>query len=242
MLANITKKGGTTLEWFSVDSQEEYNRVVKTMPDDWEYRSKPITYKLNKQGYRTQEWEDIDWSSSTVMIGCSNTFGLGIREEETACSILENETKSPFINLGVVGSSNHLMFYNSMKLLEHNIRPKRVILLFSDPSRYTHFNINEDYIVALGHWSLENEEYSDYYYNYSNHMNCNVHGTMMAIATDALWKSNGVETFSFSAYHNALKDKFKMLPARTDRAREINHPGVETNKTWARVIRDELRI
>ena len=240
MLAKITNKGGSTLDWFSVDSEDTFNKILPTMPDDWEYRNTKISYTLNNQGYRTKEWDKINWTESTIMIGCSNTLGLGIPEKDTACSILEKELGYPFINLGVVGSSNHLMFYNSMRLIEQGIKPKSVLLLFSDPSRYTHFNQKEDYIVALGNWSLEDNEYSDYYYNYSNHMNCNVHGTMLAVATEALWKSHRVKTLCYSAYPNALKDKFKTLPARVDRAREINHPGILTNKIWADIIKQDL--
>jgi hypothetical protein len=241
MLAKIGTRGGTTQSWFSVDSEAEFNKVSKTMPDEWEYHNRNIDYTLNAQGYRTKEWADINWSESVVMIGCSNAFGLGIRQEETASSILEQELKIPFINLGVVGSSNHLMFYNSMRLIEHRIKPKNVILMFSDSSRYTHFNQQDDYIVALGHWSANSKEYSNYYYEYSNHNNCHVHGTMMAVGTEALWKSVGVQTIAYSAYPNSLKDRFKVLPPRIDRAREINHPGVLTNKIWADVIKNDLQ-
>lgn len=240
MLAKITKNGGKTLNWFSVDSEDTFNKILPTMPADWEYRNTKVSYSLNKQGYRTKEWDDINWSASTLMIGCSNTLGLGITEKDTACSILEKELGYPFINLGVVGSSNHLIFYNSMRLLENGIKPKSVILLFSDPSRYTHFNIKDDYIIPLGHWSLKDKDLSTYYYNYSNHLNCNIHGTMMALAAEALWKSRNVPTLAYSAYPNSLEDKFKILPERIDTAREINHPGVETNKIWADIIKKDL--
>jgi hypothetical protein len=63
---------------------------------------------------------------------------------------------------------------------------------------------------------------------------------MMAVGTEALWKSVGVQTISYSAYPNSLTDRFKVLPPRVDRAREINHPGVLTNKIWADVIKNDL--
>jgi hypothetical protein len=236
MLANITKKGGKVLDWFSADDEQTYNKILPSMPDDWRYRNESVSYKLNSQGYRTKEWHEIDWPSSTIVIGCSYVFGLGINEHETLCSLLGDS----FVNLGVSGSSNHLMFYNSMRLIEQGIKPKSVILMFSDPSRYTHFNIKNNYVVPLGHWSIKEKEHTAYYRYYSENMNCNVHGTMMAVATEAIWKNYKVPTLAYSAYSSALKDKFKLLPDQIDFSRELNHPGTLTNKIWAEFIGRDL--
>lgn len=251
MLVNANSKCNSTVEWFSVDSEISYNKTLKVEGDNWEYKNKLIKYTFNQNGYRCPNWTEISWQDSIVMIGCSNTFGLGLDYTDTAAYLLSQRLNTPVINLGVVGSSNQLMLFNSIKLLENNVKPKAAIMLFSDTSRYTHFNLNDSSIKSLGHWSLSNSPISrvasvdtgmsNFYFDYIQNQNDTVHGTMAAYSTKAVWKAAGIKTLAYSAYFNSLKDKFKTLPARIDKAREQSHPGVNTNKLWADIIENDLR-
>jgi hypothetical protein len=252
MLVNANSKCNSTVEWFSVDSEISYANTLKLEGDNWEYKDKPITYTFNQNGYRCPNWSEIAWQDSIIIIGCSNTFGLGLNYNDTAAHLLSQSLTTPVINLGVVGSSNHLMLFNSIKLIEQQIKPKAVILLFSDTSRYTHFNLDNNSIKSLGHWSLSDSPVkkvasvdhgmSNFYLDYTRNQNCDAHGTMAAYSTEAVWKAAGIKTLAYSAYFNSLKDKFKTLPARVDKAREQSHPGINTNKLWADIIKTDLQI
>jgi hypothetical protein len=252
MLVNANSKCNSTVEWFSVDSEASYSRTLKLEGPNWDYKDKLITYTFNQNGYRCPNWSEIAWQDSIVMIGCSNTFGLGLNHTDTAAYLLSQKLNIPVINLGVVGSSNQLMLFNSIKLLENQIKPKAAVILFSDTSRYTHFNLNNNSIKSLGHWTLldspikkiasVNNEMNDFYFDYLQDQNDTVHGTMAAYSTEAVWKAAGIKTLAYSAYFNSLKDKFKILPARVDTAREQSHPGINTNKLWADIIKNDLQI
>jgi len=63
------------------DTEELFNHNLKIMPQDWFYRTNPVNYTVNSQGYRTEEFEKIDWAQSVVIFGCSTVFGTGVSDE-----------------------------------------------------------------------------------------------------------------------------------------------------------------
>ena len=252
MLANVNSKCNSTVEWFSVDSKSEFVSNSIKLGSNWEYIEKKISYKFNNQGYRTLDWVNIKWEDSVVVIGCSYTFGLGLAVEDTICNLLSSKFNSPFINLGVVGSSNQLMFYNSMKLLANGVMPKAVILLYSDPSRTTHFNSNDNTIIPIGNWIFptspvqqvltldKSKSLVNFYTDYIKDNNCDVHGTMAAVGVEALWKSKNVPVLAYSAYNRTMGSQFNLLPIAVDRSRDLSHPGSNSNKLWSDFIASDI--
>lgn len=252
MLAKVNSKSGDTVEWFSVDSASQFVTNSIKLGPNWEYTDRKINYTFNNQGYRTANWDEIKWNESVVVIGCSYTFGLGLAVEDTICNLLTNKFNIPFINLGVVGSSNQLMCYNSIKLISNRVMPKAVILLFSDPSRTTHFNSNDDTIIPLGNWvfptspvqqvlTLDNSKsLVNFYADYIKDNNSDVHGTMAAIGTEALWKSKHIPVLAYSAYNENMNSQFNQLPRAIDRSRDLSHPGINSNKMWSEFIARDL--
>ena len=252
MLAVVNQKSGVSIQYFSIDSESVFRANCNSLELDWEYRHKKISYDFNDQGYRTLNWVDINWPESVVVIGCSYTFGLGLAVDDTLCHLLSKKFNRPFINLGVVGSSNHLILYNSTKLVVNGIRPKAVILLFSDPSRVTHFNSVDNTVVPLGNWvfpsspvqqvlGLDNSKsLINFYSDYIRDGNCDVHGTMASIGAEALWKSKNVPTLAYAAYNGAMGDYLKSLPRGIDRSRDLSHPGIASNALWADFIETDL--
>ena len=89
--------------------------------------NKKITYSLNRQGYREQEWNFIDWNNSIVCLGCSHTFGVGVPECDTIPAQLQKKLKINFVNLGIPGGCNFFSVINSANLINRNIKPKAVI-------------------------------------------------------------------------------------------------------------------
>ena len=252
MLAKINSYSGTTIDWYSVDSQRAYTQNLAVEGPYWEYASKIVSYSFNEYGYRTENLDKINWAGSVVVIGDGNVFGMGINESDTMCSILSKKINKPVINLGVPAASHQLMLYNSIKLLDNKIKPLAVILLFADPTRYTHFNSEANFIIPLGQWVLQNgtiqhtvalsksKIMTDFYTTYMQDNNAEEYGIMSAVSTEAVWKAANVKTLSYASYFTAMSDRFKCLPERVDKSRDLNHPGVQTNAVWTDEIYKDL--
>ena len=93
----LTNYANTTHAWLFDDTQENYQKNLQNPAIAKHLSKEMVTYKLNTNGFRTKEIkEDKD---SIVALGCSHTFGLGLREEDTyiAKHYIANDA-NPIIN------------------------------------------------------------------------------------------------------------------------------------------------
>ena len=72
-----------------------------------------VSYKLNSQGYRCPEWNDIDWASSHLLFGCSVVQGIGLNDADTLDQELVKLLNEPVVNLGVGGGSLPFILANT---------------------------------------------------------------------------------------------------------------------------------
>lgn len=166
-LLTVSTQGAGTYNYWGGDTEELYLTNLKTQANDWYYRTHPVTYTVNSQGYRCdQELNDIDWTNSTVIFGCSNVFGDGIENKYTISSQLQKLLKTPVINLGIGGASAELIRHNVTLLLEYYPRPRRIVVLWPDRTRtvsyeYSHASLH-------GSWNTEQHTWSDLWNRGSN--------------------------------------------------------------------------
>ncbi len=109
--------------------------------------SKNFTYSLNIQGYRDQEWKDIDWNNSIICLGCSHTFGVGVSQDKTIPAQLAKKLNISCVNLGIPGGCNFFSLINSAKLINNNIKPKAVIFQRTYQNRW--FDIENNVLHAI---------------------------------------------------------------------------------------------
>ena len=121
-------EGGFTLNFSGTDTKELFEENLKTQPDDWYYRTHEVKYTLNSFGYRTKEFDDIDWKESIVIFGCSNIFGIGVADEHTIPYFLEQLSGRPVINMGMGGSSIQTALHNSIILNDSEYPTPKVII------------------------------------------------------------------------------------------------------------------
>jgi hypothetical protein len=144
--------GGFTLNFCPCDTKELFEENLKTQPADWYYRTHPVKYTLNSLGYRTKEFEDIDWKESIVIFGCSIIFGMGVTDEHTIPYFLEQLSGRPVINMGIGGSSIQNALHNSIILANSKYpTPKAVVYSFTDLCRF-HLYANNA-VEHCGHWT-----------------------------------------------------------------------------------------
>lgn len=223
--------------FISTDHETFYNENLLTQPNDWFYRDNPIEYKLNKFGYRTAEFDTVDWANSIVVFGCSHVFGVGLHEEDTLSGQLAKLTNTPTINMGVSGSSIEYSLYNSTILNEYYPTPKAVIHIYTSINRTTYYYKN--YIKHHASWNMQQDDYMSLYTVDPTHSR--VHALMAKMINKQLWSS---KTKFYEA--SLFSDKFNTMGLDTvkfeDRARDLKHPGRVTIKNLAIKIKDELEL
>ena len=145
--------GGFTLDFCPSDSKELFEQNLKTKPEDWYYRTHEVKYTLNSLGYRTREFNDIDWKESIVMFGCSYVFGIGVTDEHTIPYFLEQLSGRPVINMGIGGGSIQTSLHNSIILNDSKYpTPKAVVHILTDLDRYQLYGNN--FVFHYGQWDI----------------------------------------------------------------------------------------
>jgi len=109
--------------------------------------NKTFTYNLNSQGYREQEWNQIDWNDSIICLGCSHMFGVGVELEQTIPYKLSKKINVKCINLGIPGGSNFFSSINSAKLINYDIKPRAVV--FQKTYKHRWFAIENDTLQTV---------------------------------------------------------------------------------------------
>jgi hypothetical protein len=142
--------GGFTLDFCpGYDSKEFFEQNLKTKPEDWYYRTHEVKYTLNSLGYRTKEFDDIDWKESIVIFGCSLIFGVGVTDKHIIPYFLEQLSGRPVINMGIPEIFNsNMLLHNSIILNDSKYpTPKAVVNMRTDLNRYQLYENNLMYSI-----------------------------------------------------------------------------------------------
>lgn len=215
--------------WEGTDSAEQFKK-------NWE--SKQTRSKLIKNGYiagavieyRTDHYglrnkHNVDISNSMLALGCSFTFGTGLDITDTWVYRLGDKLGVSMYNAGIPGSSNDTAFRLANYLIP-KYKPKAVFLLSTFEQRY--------------------EFYCDYkFYNYSSGR-----GNKIWITNDVKLSNELHDTLNTKKNILAIKclcDEINIpfnrisvtdiIPVRSDRARDLEHWGRETQDNVA----DEMK-
>lgn len=222
------------------DDEENFKKNLIKMPVDWHYRFKKITYKANKLKYRCEEFENINWSESIVIFGCSNVFGTGLAEDELIDFHIENITGIKTVNMGIMGSSIFHSLTNIVNMLNFEIKPLAVVNVYTGLDRFLYFSSRG--IIPLGPWSYSRFPVKSVFYK------------------EWIEDANHSETFSKILQKNCqlLCSNFKYyectffrhtsevlkidLTRAIDLARDQLHPGPESAKFAAKNIISNLKL
>jgi hypothetical protein len=227
---------GAISNFSGTDSEESFEQNLKTQPPDWYYRTYPVRYTLNKHGYRTNEFDEIDWSNSVVIFGCSNVFGVGLDDKDTVSSQLSKIINRPVINMGVGGSSMSHSLHNSIILRNGYSMPKGVVHIWSDFSRTVYYRDSTSY--SYGSWNIEPGNYGDNWNEDKHHSM--THALLASITSQILWKdTNYYEASYFEGTDKLLGcDSINYV----DYARDLCHPGIKTNHNLAVRLANKLQL
>lgn len=222
--------------WYDQDTKERYKQNLKVQPEDWIYRNKIVVYNTNSDGYRTKEFDKVNWAKSIVIFGCSYVYGVGNAEDETISYCLEQLTGIPVINMGVPGSSPTFTMHNSAILYDGYPTPKAVVCAWSSPFRCPYYVHDE--VIHCGSWS--NNAMSSAW-NRGSSTNPIANLLLASKIVKQIW-GNKTSFYSFSMFSSTAKyincDYIKQI----DKARDLGHAGIETNKIIAKKIMESLDL
>lgn len=214
---------------------KNYIRLRKRMGPRWkyyDYESNPIVTTINELGYRSKTVYPTE--EYYIALGCSNTFGQYLHEEERYSNIIEKQTGIPVINLGICGGSAISVFTNICKLFYSNYpKPKAVFIQWPEQNR---LSANGEQNIRLVNPHMPKKGVFDFF------VKDNSLEVMSKFCYDMTHKICDVPIIEF-AINNWVANFYGVeeVVRGLDTARDNQHCGEKTNNKMASYILDRLK-
>jgi len=111
------------------DSEQLYKQHLESKPNDWYYRINEISYVRNNNGHRCKNIEDIDLDNYILVIGCSQTEGIGLKIEDTYPYLLSKNLNCDYYNLGICGTGIDVLNYNLVTWFTKIKKPPKLLIV-----------------------------------------------------------------------------------------------------------------
>jgi len=147
-------KAGTTMLWYGGDEEHFYVKNLQSMPDDWYYKDKEITYVFNSNGHRCKEIKDLNLDNYILFTGCSHTEGIGLELEKTYPYLTAKALGCDYYNMAMAASGSDVLEYNLITWF-HKVpqKPKMIVIQWPDHSRYA--IMDQEFIHPIGRWNMK---------------------------------------------------------------------------------------
>jgi len=224
-------------EWTSGDTEEQYLDNVKTQPNNWYYKDRTINYSFNKHGHRCNDITDIDLSNYILVLGCSHSLGTGLELEKTFPYLIAKELRCNYYNLSISASGIDALEYNLLTWIRKvNKSPKAVVIQWPDHTRFaSHFPRHEN-IIEKGAWTGDADSVE------------------LIVNAEESGFFNARKLFTVQLIKNIVKcpivtclftsqpifDPYNLYLRKVDKARDLNHAGIESHKNWSELILREF--
>jgi hypothetical protein len=126
--------------WDAPDNKENFRKNPKP-----EYTETSITYHCNSYGYRTPEFDLNSVAPSILCLGCSFTYGTGVKQEDAWPSLIRQRFPEYNVhNLGSAGSSGDTIV-RTLTNTGDLLNPKIVLILWPEIFRFELYRSNNIY-------------------------------------------------------------------------------------------------
>jgi len=201
---------------------------------NFEYTS--VEYKVNSLGYRSPEFNTINWTECYIIQGCSAVFGTGTKEDDQITShYLSEMIGAPVINLGVPGSGMGVQYVNALEMLENNIKPKGVFIIYPSMDRYSLYTNGK--LENIGPWS--NDKQLEWMLN----NNSREHNLNLMRGYRLLWKLADVPLYEWSHHvtNRSFCNEVISWDDYLDYGFDNEHWGSKTSKAIAEILFDQFK-
>lgn len=131
------KESNVTYDFIGSDSEKLFKFNLNKRPDEWYYRTHPISYIYNKNGHRCKNIENINFDNYVLFAGDSHAEGVGLELETTYAYVTSKKLDVDYYNFGLGGTGLDYMFYNVVTWIQKYPPPKHIFMYWTDISRYT---------------------------------------------------------------------------------------------------------
>jgi len=193
-------------------------------------------YTINELGYRAPAFDKVDWSNSFIIQGCSQVFGLGTNQDDKIVShYLSQLLNAPVINLGAPGAGMEVQYTNALYMLEQDIRPRGVFIIYPNMDRYSWYKDSE--IKFMGSWS------DDKNLLWMMNGNSRTHNINLMRGYKLLWRFAQVPLYEWS--HHKDNASFCNTVIEWDSFLDLGfdnqHWGPKTSNAIAEILFDQLQ-
>jgi hypothetical protein len=231
---------GVTQWWAPPDTEElwRHNMHDPVIRDYFEsqgwHHERGIEYRLNHWGFRGDEFTAT--GTSLVVLGCSFTMGIGLREDQTWPWILADKLGAPCYNLAWGGGSADRCFRLAEFWLP-KLQPKWCVML-SPPSRRLELLINDEQVKAesLGP-TQSHDRYTKIWMTVDENQRINLLKNQLAIK--ALADHLGIPIWIYS--NDEITARSLHIPlGHPGRARDLQHAGPDTQRSFAQHVAEDI--
>ena len=131
---------GKTYDWYPPDTKKKFEENKSGYCKRFPWDEDSITYRVNSHGFRGDDLHPIK-SDSFIALGCSCTFGVGVREEQSWPSVLSESLDMHGYNLGAPACGVETMF-RLLKYWLPILKSKHVFLLTNPGVRREFFDMD----------------------------------------------------------------------------------------------------
>lgn len=227
-------------EFMPSDTEQLFRTNLKRQKKSWHYRTQQVSYQLNSEGYRAEEWSQVDWNRSVIVQGCSAAFGIGLAELETVSSCLSRLINRPVINMAIPGGSIYANYHNLVTLLSAGpeYRPAAVVTVWTDWARITRF---EPLCSGVDFGNVGSWDRDPLYREWNRSpKHSQESAKIIQRSTGLLLKLSQIASAESSHFDHTAKLFGCHSQQITDRARDLTHPGPETAEQQAQVLFQQL--
>lgn len=213
------KYSNQILNWLPMDTEDLYRKNLKNRYSDLErfgWIDRSFTYQFNSIGFRCEEFLD---SPSIMYLGCSNTLGIGLPLEDTWPQLLSKKLKLKCANLAQGGGSLDTAFRLCHGFID-KIKPQIVILLIPPGTRIENFINSHPAIFSVNRLDLHDNFLKHFFLDERNYF-FNKEKNIQAIKS--MCQDRNIK-FLYESSEELLM--YKSL------ARDLMHPGIESNKMF----------
>jgi len=188
---------------------------------------------------RQENYDNIDWNNSIVVLGCSMVYGQGLTDEQTVVHQLQLKLNIPCVNLGVQGASPMYIWSELTDILDMGIKPKAIVVVWSDPSRFIEY-LGPDvknYTVT----SAELPTATTIAKEWIAHPYQGFEFARRAIMSSRVMCKD-IPYFDYAWFHNKKLDLFNLSIYTCDESTDRSHPGPLSYIQWADHIANDIRM
>ena len=238
----------SVVDWYPSDSADmfEQNKLEfeKKSGITFPWDETSIKYRVNSHGFRGDDFEPIE-GESFIALGCSMTFGVGIKEEQTWVSRLSEQLGIHGYNLGAPGHGFET-FFRVLSYWLPILKSKTVFVYINPGVRREWFNANANPSAfhTIGAWHHDLDHHTEHEFEmFMNQTEASVAKARALYAIKGICEQYGATVVMLECEHDEVIEGLTHLNRvdvsdgayndTVDPSRDIIHPGPIFNERLA---------